>query len=278
MRSPLPDFDNPPVVEVAISLQFSPLDLHASHFGLLWSHFRREGYPRTEDHGTLEPAIEQFGTTQQPEIGVRVQTFDDAPPLPRVWFLNDTQDELIQVQRDRLIVNWRQGAQSEPYPRYANIIKRHRASLTTLTSFAESENLGAIVPTQCEITYVNHLPMGEGWSRHGDLEPIITTWRNHYSDSYLGVPEDVRLLMRYRMNDEQDDPLGRLHVVVQPASRTIDKQPILVMNLTARGTPGGTSVTAVYELFDRQHEWIVRGFASITTKEMHLIWRRKNGD
>jgi len=278
MVSPLPDFEIPPVVEVAISLQFTPLELHASHFGLLWQRFRSEGYARTEDHGPLEPAIEQFGSTQQPQIGVRLQTFDDAPPLPRVWFLNDQQNELIQVQRDRIIVNWRQGAQSEPYLRYANIIKRHRASLLVLAQFVQAEKLGEIVPMQCEITYVNHLLAGAGWTRHGDLDSVVTTWRNQYSDSYLPAPEDVRFLARYRMNDEQGEPRGRLHVTVHPAFRTVDKQPIIVMKLTARGTPRSASEADAYALFDREHEWIVRGFTSITTKGMHSVWRRKDGD
>jgi hypothetical protein len=30
-------------------------------------------------------------------------------------------------------------------------------------------------------------------------------------------------------------------------------------------------------LFDVEHEWIVRGFASITSTNMHEIWRRKYG-
>lgn len=278
MPSTLPEFERPPVVEVAISLQFKSLELLRSpHLGLLWELFRAEGLPLFEDHGELEPVLEQFEARGTPRIGVRIQTFDDAPPLPRVWFLNVAKDELVQIQRDRLVVNWRQGAQSEPYPRYGSIIKRFRSALEVLTAFAGSQELGAIIPTQCEITYINHIPAGEGWSVHADVGRVVTPWENRFSDSYLARPEDVSFTARFLMADEQGVPLGRLHAFLQPAYRTVGKHPILALHLTARGAPASTGIEDVFRLFDQQHEWIVRGFASITTKDMHRIWRRKDG-
>ncbi len=278
MKPPSPEFDEPPVVEVAISLQFKPLEsLRTPHFGLLWNVFRTEGYSRIEEHGELEPAFEDFGESAVPKVGVRVQAFDDAPPPPRVWFLNEPQNELIQVQRDRLIVNWRRGAHSEVYPRYLHIIQRFRSALGSFIDFAASAKLGGIVPTQCEVTYVNHMPSGMGWSKHGELDRLVTTWQNRYSDEYLSTPEDVEFRVRYRMDDDTGKPLGRLHVVLQPAYRTTDNQPIFVVNLTARGNPEPGDLEGAFRLFDREHEWIVRGFTSITSKHMHKLWRRKNG-
>ena len=278
MTQRLPEFEEPPVVEVAISLQFKALEaLRTPHIGLLWNIFRTEGYSRIEEHGELEPAFEEFEASPVPKVGIRVQAFDDAPPPPRVWFLNERQNELIQVQRDRLIVNWRRGAHSEPYPRYPHIIERFRSALASFIEFVTSEKLGEVVPAQCEVTYVNHMPSGLGWSKHGELDRVVTTWVNHYSDEYLRTPEDIGFVMRYRMDDETGSALGRLHVVLQPAYRTTDGQPIFVMNLTARGKPEPGDLAGVYQLFDREHEWIVRGFAAITTKHMHGLWRRRDG-
>src|SRR5260370_4551625 len=275
MTPKLPEFGEPPVVEVAISLQFKALEaLRTPHFGLLWSRFRNEGYTRIEEHGELEPAFEEFEASQVPKVGIRVQTFDDAPPPPRVWFLNEPQNELIQMQRDRLIVNWRRGAQSEPYPRYPHIIERFRSALTSFIEFTTLEKLGDPVPTQCEVTYVNHMPSGLGWTKHGELDHVVTTWANRYSDEYLGTPEDIGLQVRYRMDNETGTALGRLHVVVQPAYRTTDGQPIFVMNLTARGRPQPGDLAGSYELFHPEHKRIVRGFTSITTQNMPSLCRR----
>src|ERR1700677_2295877 len=97
---PLPDFGSPPVVEVAISLQFEPIDaLHAAHLGLLWNVFRAKGFSISEDHAELPSTTEDFERKPRPKIGVRLLAFDDAPPLPRIWFLNGARDELIQIQR-----------------------------------------------------------------------------------------------------------------------------------------------------------------------------------
>jgi uncharacterized protein (TIGR04255 family) len=276
MTSISPDFERPPVIEVALSLQFRPLELlRSAHLGLMWSNFRSEGFSRVEDHGELEPVFEDFDAKPSPRVGVRMHAFDDAPPLPRIWFLNEGQNELIQFQRDRFIVNWRQGAEAEPYPRYGRIRDRFLSAFAVFAEFLQSEKLGEIVPSQCELTYVNHIPSGEGWATHGEADRVITVWKNEYSDSYLSTPEDVAVAMRYRMHDERGTPLGRLHIMFHPAMRTTDLSPIFVMNLTARGEPRPSDLEGALNLFDRQHEWIVRGFASVTTLRMHEIWRRR---
>jgi hypothetical protein len=103
----------------------------------------------------------------------------------------------------------------------------------------------------------------------------VTVWKNEYSDSYLSTPEDVAFVTRYRMCDPKGAPLGRLHIGFHPAIRVTDKMPIFAMNLTARGEPRPADLKGALNLFDEQHEWIVRGFTSITTPRMHKFWRRK---
>jgi uncharacterized protein (TIGR04255 family) len=277
MDSKTPSYENPPVVEVALSLQFEPIEmLRSVHFGLLWSRLRREGFSQVEDHGALEPVYEDFALSS-PRIGITVQTFADAPPLPRVWFLNADGTELIQIQSDRLIVNWRRGAGAEPYPRYTHILKRFKAALQLLSELIAEEHLGKIVPNQCEVTYVNHILAEKEWPKHGDIAKVVTVWSNQYSDSYLGTPEDVAFVARYRMVSADGATLGRLQVSLQPAFRRDDHQPIFALNVTARGTPSSPSVESALELFDKQHEWIVRGFASVTTAGLHKLWGRLDG-
>jgi len=83
-RSRLPDFTNPPVIEVALSVQFEPLSgFRTSHFGLLWSDFRRQ-FPRTEEHPPRPPVIDQFGIRRAPKMDVRVEM---ALPVPQCRFL-----------------------------------------------------------------------------------------------------------------------------------------------------------------------------------------------
>jgi len=79
------------------------------------------------------------------------------------------------------------------------------------------------------------------------------------------------------MDDETGGALGRLHVGLQPAYTSVDGHPIFVINMTARGKPEPADLEGAFRLFDHEHEWIVRGFTSITTKHMHELWRRRDG-
>src|ERR1035438_10399713 len=55
----LPDFANPPVAEVVLSVQFEALSrMRAAHFGLFWARIR-DRYPRTEERPALETRSEE---------------------------------------------------------------------------------------------------------------------------------------------------------------------------------------------------------------------------
>jgi len=58
--SDLPDFEHPPVVEVALSVQFEPLLLETRHVADLWEKCRSE-FPEWQDQPPIAPAFEFFG-------------------------------------------------------------------------------------------------------------------------------------------------------------------------------------------------------------------------
>ena len=271
-RRDLPDFSNPPVIEVALSVQFERLaGLHAAHLGLAWSLFR-ERFPRTEEHPPREGVIEQFGGVTPSRL--RVQ-FEAAMPVPRVWFLNERGTELIQLQQDSLVHNWRKvGVPEEAYPRYESIRSTFSDELQLFVRFVEQEQLGKIVPTQCEITYVNHITPGQGWDNLGQVQRVLAPWSGVHSDPFLPMPENVRVGISYLMPGESGEPAGRLHVECVPAVDMKTQAPLLVLSLTARGAPAGEDIDDALAFLDRGREWIVRGFAAVTTSDMHRVWGR----
>jgi hypothetical protein len=42
----------------------------------------------------------------------------EVPPIPRLSFANEQGNEMIQVQNDRFIKNWRKEGDGEQYPHY----------------------------------------------------------------------------------------------------------------------------------------------------------------
>ncbi len=276
MEVPRPDFSDPPVVEVALSVQFDSLNkLRVPQLGLLWREFR-DRFPVTEEHTPLDAVVERFGAPRVRKGGVKIE-MPESPPTPRCWFLNEAGTELIQVQHDRFVHNWRKAGTDAEYPRYERIRRTFEEELRRFDEFIACEQIGEFTPNQCEVTYVNHIVGGKGWQDHGDLGNVITVFQRSFSDEFLEVPEDTVLRLRFLIPDEEGRPIGRLHAVLNPGYGSSDDQTLFVLNLTARGAPLGDGVDGVLRFLDLGREWVVRGFASLTTAAMHNEWGRRNG-
>jgi len=271
MRTDLPKYAKPPVVEVAMSVQFDELaDFKLVHFGQLWNYYR-ERYPKTENHPPLGSVIELFGK-QGPERATL--SVESGYPVGRCWYKSDDALRLVQIQPDRFILNWRKLDTDVEYPSYATLRELFVKELNQFLVFVSEQELGDFTPTQCELTYVNHVPSRDGWSSRDELSNVLATWSNEPSRGFDLPPiEDLRFQWQYQFQ-ELSKPLGRLHVHVHSAVRTSDRTPILVLQLTARGAPLGGDVGGVLAFSDRAHEWIVRAFTTVTTERMHKLWER----
>ena len=271
-QNDLPDFDEPPLDEVALSVQFNPLPrLQAPHIGLLWSNYKDQ-FPIIEQHPSIDPVFERFGPPEGPSVKFEISA---TPPIPRSWFLKKDGTELIQVQQDRFIHNWRKVNTSDLYPRYEHVRGEFEKELEIFCSFVNTENLGEFSPNQCEVTYTNVITT-ENDIRHGLAGDVFTPISLNYSDNCLGEPENIRFATQYIFNDSSGDPIGRLHISIKPAFKVSDNRPMFILNMTARGEPKGKEAKDILSFFDLGREWIVRGFTSITSPEMHKFWRRKD--
>lgn len=265
----LPDYGRPPVVETLLGVQFSPLvKFSIPHFGLYWAKIR-EDYPNYQVLPPLGQVIEQFGAerAQQPKIGVELVSIPDV----RCWFVEKSGAMLTQVQRDRFIHNWRKLKPDDEYVHYDRIKPRFSEEWKRFCEFLDEADLGKPAINQCEMTYVNHIELGQGWVSYGELNKVVSFWSGASSGNFLPKPESVNIGARFVLPDK----MGRLHVEMQPAIRSPDGKEILQLNITARGKPESSDLDKVLEWFELGHEWIVRGFTDFTAREMHDFWRRK---
>ncbi len=266
----LPDFDNPPVVETVLSVEFEPLKaMRMVHFGLLWKEYIKR-FPRTEARPPLESAMENFPESAPRQLGLQLRTYEN-PPTPRLCFLNGEGTELLQFQPDRFIKNWRKRAESDRYTRYERNKKAFDKEFATFQRFVSRNKLGAVKIRQCEVTYVNHIVAGDGWKDYSDIERIFTIWVNPPGEQFPGHATDIALHARFTIPDQTGQPIGRLHADISPAIRTADSRPMYVLNLTARGQLGDG-----YDFLDLGRRWIVKSFAELTTPDIQKIWRRKD--
>jgi uncharacterized protein (TIGR04255 family) len=267
----LPDFGDPPVVEVVFSIQFEAVaEFSAPYIGLLWQRFRSE-FPEVEEHPPIQDSTESFDPPRPPTFQVH---FADRPTVPRVWFLNTERTRLLQVQPTRFIHNWRKHDTDRAYPRYETQKADFQRECATLREFLKDEDLGQLRISQCEISYINHIFPGAVWQTLGEASAVFTSLKSTAPNSWLPAPEDLTFRSRHRITDDSGKPFGRLATSISPAWHAEHGTPLFVMELTARGAPKDHSLDAAFDFFDIGRRWIVRGFAEMTTKEMHHVWRR----
>lgn len=266
--NPLPSFKRPPVAEVAIAAQFDPIrGLTGPVMGLLWQRYR-ESFPKLEVHPALDPHVERSGPV--PANGLRVK-FETVPPA-RVWFIGSNDAHLIQVQHDRFVFNWRR-MEGEDYPRHEQVRASFDENFGIFQEFLVHQQLGEPRLNQWELTYINHIPAGDSWQRHGELGSVAPLLAASGKGAFLPEPEDIALRVRYRMPDSEGG-VSRLYIVANPGFDSSGK-PVLGLTLTARGglTPG--AVHSLRSRLDLGREWIVRGFTEVTSKAMHRHWERE---
>ncbi|MBI3682744.1 MAG: TIGR04255 family protein [Acidobacteria bacterium] len=266
MKSELPNYENPPVNEVVCGIQFKSLDnLRIPHVGVFWEKVKSE-YPNCQEVAPLIPVIERFGDQEGLELPAPNEV-----PLPRVWFLNSTDTGIIQVQRDRFLHNWKKANATDVYPQYPIVIDLFKRHLSTFDSFLDEHGLGSIEPKQYEMTYVNQILQGEGWDELSDLSKVFRDYSWHTEERFLPVIEHVNLRKTFALPEGK----GRMHVAIRDGMRRDDGRPVILFEFTVRGFPGDAARERMWAWFDLAREWIVRGFADLTTDEVQKnLWRR----
>jgi uncharacterized protein (TIGR04255 family) len=266
----LPEFEHPPVVEVALGVQFEPVpNLDASWIARFWYEKVRSRFPEWIEAPALPPTIEWFGIPGQPRgVMFRLGT---GPFANRAVFEDASHAGLLQLQQDRFVRNWRKVGTGDAYPRYESIRSSFASEVSQFRHFLVENKLGEFVPNQCELTYVNHIPVADVNSL-GQIGTLLAPWSGKFSDGWLTVPETVEVASHHRIVVD-GTPVGRLHIALQPGYSGTDA--IFVLTLTARGRPSGVSDADVLAFLDLGREQIVRGFTSITSTEMHGKWGRR---
>ena len=259
MTEELPSFNQPPVNEVVMGVQFQALSgLLAPHVGKFWSMVGGD-YPQCSEHPPITSAIENF---EAPGAVVRLGlTLSTIPDLPRVFFEDATGQWLIQIQRDRFLHNWRAGADDAIYPRYPEVKRRFFEQWGRFQEFIQQNNLGTVQITQLEITYLNRIPLSSS-----KLREVFPDFQWRVAERSLSPPESMSVLCSFK----SDGAPKRLRVSIKPAIH--QDQQVMRFELTVRG--GLFDGEAPEDWFSDGRAWIVRAFADLTSEAWHSKWGR----
>jgi uncharacterized protein (TIGR04255 family) len=271
MPTTLPEFTKPPVTEVALSVSYAPLDKwRSAHAGMYWGRINAT-YPLTQVHPPLPVQLETFEGKAVLVVPQFQVDFVVNPDTQRYWFTTDPPVRVVQIQNNRFVVNWRKVQGDESYPRYASDLRsKFIEEWNSFTEFLAEQKFDAPVVQQCEITYVNTILQDEGWTTFEEARSLFSQWSAKGSDGYLPPPESLALNGTFLMPDHS----GRLHVTCQRVIRPTDERHAVHFQLYAVSKPKSSELNDIVAQLDIGHEWIVRGFADLTSPHAHKLWGR----
>lgn len=264
----LPEYERPPVVEVVCGIAFRSINsLMAPHLGLLWERFKKD-YPDCDEVAPLLRQPDMPG-----EIAMIEAQLVDTPPLARIWFEEPRKNRLIQVQRDRFLHNWKKVRPDDEYPRYRSVINSFRDRLADFRDFLRTELYAEVQLEQQEMSYINHIPVGQGWNDVSEIGRVFPDVMCQPRPAGSLAVSSVNWTASFVLPEDA----GRLTVTVRNALRRSNKDPILLCDLTARGPAKGNDEGQMWDWFERTHMAIVQTFEELTNREVQKeYWGRKS--
>lgn len=263
-------FDRPPIHEVAISAQFRRLTkMTTAHVGSIWARAFQSGFPKVEEHDPIANVTETFD--QDVARLPRIKFMTQVGTQVRTWFVGKTGHELVQVQADRFVRNWRRVGDKGEYPRFEAVCAAFEKDLRIFTEMVDEEKVGPIEFDQCELTYVDHAFAGEGFDGLSQLPQVVKTWS--WPAVSPGIePEKASSRCSYVLREEGGAPWGRIHAAVTPRQRLEDQRTMVALEFTARGAPQGEGCDGVVAFVRRAHDILLNLFVATTTEKMHETW------
>jgi len=261
-----PHYDKPPVVETVMSVQFPELEgFRAAHFGLYWETLR-DRYPRLSDQPRLDPIREEKFPKTPVTAFQSVQLLKQLP-LGRMWFTSDNNSELIQLQPDRFLFNWR--GDDGNYPTYRGNSQTFFKEFDAFCDFCEEHELPPPTPEICEVTYVNHCDPVAGEAAVELAGKIFTGLRWETNHEFLPRPESMKFNRAFVISHNKT-PIGRLYAEASIAARRDGAalREFVLLNLTARVNHDPKLGRPLESTLQCAHDWIVRGFADMTNIDM----------
>lgn len=260
----LPDFNNPPLDEVVIGVQFAPLRGYSSVYAAdVWGLFKDQ-FPVVQEQAPLEPAFEMFGGSN-PSPGISFR-FGHGPVHGRLWFISSDDSHLIQFQEDRFLLNWRRRPAGNDYPRFESIFNAYAAYLSQLDAYVAKKFDAPLDLNQAELTYYNLIPVDD----YSD----IGRWLDFINVEKFS-PENVSTAFTEVVSAADGRPVARLIHELQSAVSVDGKQKAFKLSITFRGKPLGGGAQDYLDFLFEGRKRVVSRFSEMTTSISSEKWGRK---
>lgn len=221
-------FDKPPIDELVIGIVFNRLNaLRLPHLGSYWDRICDE-FPKCEQ---MAPLVR--GPDQAMPVDIEANVPLPMPMVPRIWFVSEDDQSLLQVQSDRFIGNWRKRQSTPGYPGFDIVFANFLRHWNGFQKWLSDKGLGTILATEVELAYINLFYEEEDWGAVSDIAKIIH-WAGIPPDPYRNTADRLGFFGEYALPTAS----GALRVSLQQGIRkqtssiTVSQR-VFVLNMTA---------------------------------------------
>ena len=231
--------------------------------GFFWSKIKDQ-FPEVEDREPLAPHLENLeNKASSPLFHLEMMS----SPMPnRAWFAASDHSELLQLQRDRFVHNWRY--QKDSYPHFEPLLERFTEGFSMLSMTLQELSLPQPRLVHAEVTYVNLIETPA-------LDDFLTVV-NSPNLSAGGVKShgaSGQLALRFPVESD-GRVIGSLYVECSPTRLSDPEVEGFQMMLTFRAPLPESNISTLHDLLLLGRSAIVHSFTGLTETKYHEKWRR----
>jgi uncharacterized protein (TIGR04255 family) len=261
-------FENPPVIETVISVQFRPIaGFTSGHFGWFWKQSLDPSWVKTVEAPFLPDQFERFGEQQILMPSAAFQFLIPANQTDRLQIVNSEDDRVVQLQISRFAYNWRK--RGAVYPRFKEIYPEFLAKFDAFQKFLRLAELEPPSLNQWEITYINHIYKGELWQTTSDWAEILPGVFPPPREADEVRFESAAVQWHFEITPKK----GRLHISAEHGRVQEGGGEVLALQLTARGPLEPDDLPRGLDSgLNLGHRALIRTFAGIASQKALSHW------
>lgn len=256
-------FENPPLEEVVVDMQFTDLEgLDSIHISEIYEALGKEqSFPER----SVQPPLHK--PTSSPGVFI-----SNVPEMPRYWFTSKDKKSLVQIQPDRFIYNWRKKRKKKPYTRFEEVFKEfdkyHSAFISGLKkSYKRLPEYEAL-----RLTYINFVPISDFGTQIADISKLFKGF--DFNSNWPNKPKNIRHVFFYDVEELKSE----MRIIIDSVLRNDDATPAIRFEIQIGGSVIDGDKPPFKKWYMEARKKINCTFKEMTQPGMHKIWKLKEAE
>lgn len=245
-------YKNPPLAEVVIGLQLSEEAISHQLIQDFYENYKGK-FPNIQEHPPLQSIIEKKEGNS--EIGL------PSSYSSRKFFIETIGNKLVQIQRNKLLFNWRALENNAAYPHFDDVLNEFLGFVDYINKKTNGTLMNKI--NQLEFTYVDHISFTDLEEKKLSITDIV---------NFLSIKKDFKSLScNFSVWDETVN--GILNISLKTGRRNKDLAKIYILETTCRGYNDSSNELNIW--FKDARKILLEYFESITTDKAKKLWEKE---